>query len=43
MCFGPGHVSKLYASMAEWLARQTLNQLAWVRFPVDAKLSFFSS
>ena len=41
MCFGPGHVSRPYALMAEWLARRTLNQLAWVRFPVNTYQTFF--
>ena len=41
MRFVPGHVSRPYASKAEWLARRTLNQLAWVRFPVDAYRTFF--
>ena len=40
MRFGPGYVSN-YSSMAEWLARRTLNQLARVRFPVDAYRTFF--
>ena len=31
MCFGPGHVSMPYASMAERLASRTLNRLARVR------------
>ena len=39
--FGPGHMSRPYASMAEWVARRTLNQLARVRFPVDAHRTFF--
>ena len=29
------------ASMAEWLSRRTLNQLAQVRFPVDTYWTFF--
>ena len=41
MRFGPGHVSRPYASMEEWLARQTLNQLARVWFPVEAYRTFF--
>ena len=42
MCFGPGHVSKPYASMAQWLACRTLNQLARVRFPMNANRTFLS-
>ena len=42
MCFGPGHVLMPYALMTEWLACRTLNQLAWVRFPVEANQTFFS-
>ena len=40
MRFRPGHVSRPYASMAEWLVRRTLNQLARVRFPEDAYQTF---
>ena len=39
--FGPGHMSRPYASMAEWLAHRTLNQLAQVRFLVDTYQTFF--
>ena len=37
MRFGPSHVSRPYASSA----RRTLNQLARVRFPVDAYRTLF--
>ena len=42
MRFGPGHVSRPYALMAEWLARRTLNTLVRVRFSVDAYQTLFS-
>ena len=44
MRFGPGHVSRPFASMTEWLARRTLRfDSQWTHIELFFFFSFFSS